>query len=243
MSSNNRITDNVATVAGPPPSTKGAGRGSPDPAHTPDRRSPDPPSTATDHPSSNGSAAHDLSTNGRDDLGQFAKGNLGGPGNPFARLVAELRKSAMAAIGREGLNGIFIKMHQLALEGNIAAAKFCTAYMIGKPLPGKDPDRVDVEEWQLMKEEAPIMPEIMTQHPKTPDPILPLILARTRRYVATMDRAGMFSAALTLSPTERDRLFDRRAESPYEVCNLLREKARNAHAPPSTNGKRKKHRR
>ena len=43
----------------------------------------------TDKPKPNGA-------NGRDEKGHFAKGNGGGPGNPFAQQVAELRKTLLA---------------------------------------------------------------------------------------------------------------------------------------------------
>ena len=235
MSSNNRISD---TTIGPPPSTNGkhpvgpgSPVGSPDPAHTPDRRSPEAP------PSSNGSAAPDPSSNDRDILGRFTPGNPGGPGNPFARLVAELRKIAVEAVPREKLRAIFVKISDLALEGNVQAAKFVTSYLIGKPLPASDPDRMDLQEWQQFKEEAPMMTEVARCDP-TPDPVVPLTFARVRRYADTMKKANMMSI-FGLPAKEQDRLFELGAASPHEVCNLVREKARNPKAPPSTNGKRK----
>src|SRR5262245_13267686 len=150
------------------------------------------------HPSSNGSAP---ATNDRDDLGRFAKGNPGGPGNPFARLVAELRWAAVEAVPKEKLRTIFVRMSDLALEGNVSAAKFVAAYLIGKPQPARDPDRSDLEEWQQFKEEAPMMREVM-QDGKTPDPILPLTCARNLRYATTMDQSGMLGAALSLPTKE-----------------------------------------
>ena len=244
MSSNNRITD--TTTIGPPPSTNGkpsathpVGRGSPDPAHTPDRRSPEAP------PSSNGpSVGPSLaapSTNGRDNLGRFAPGNPGGPGNPFARHVAELRKAMANAVPKEMLEAIMLKMAHLALEGNVAAGKFVAAYSVGQPLAGKNPDRTDIEEWQQFKEEAPMMKEVARCDP-TPDPVVPLTFARVRRYADTMKKARMMTI-FGLPEKEQDRLFELGAANPQEVCNLLRDKAQNPNAPPSTNGKRKKHRR
>ena len=247
MSSNNRITE--TTVVGPPPSTNGkpsanpvergspdqVGRGSPDPAHTPDRRSPEAP------PSSNGSPALDPSANDRDPLGRFTPGNGGGPGNPFARMVAELRKVAVEAVPREKLRAIFVKMSDLALEGNLQAAKFVTAYTIGKPRPASEPDRMDLQEWQQFKEEAPMMKEVERSAP-APDPVVPLTLARACRYTDTMKRARMLTI-VGFPKKEQDRLFELSAANPQELYTLLRDKAKNPNAPPSTNGKRKKHRR
>ena len=125
MSSNNRITD-TATIAGPPPSSNGDRhwlRGSPAPSST--------------DPSTNG----EPSCHGRDDLGRFTPGNPGGPGNPFARLVAELRQAAIEAVPREKLRAIFVKMSDLAVEGNVQAAKFIASYVIGKPQPRPGPQQ------------------------------------------------------------------------------------------------------
>ncbi len=47
--------------------------------------------TGDRQPSTNGS-------NGRDGSGRFAKGNKGGPGNPFARQVVMLRREFVIAI-------------------------------------------------------------------------------------------------------------------------------------------------
>jgi hypothetical protein len=38
--------------------------------------------------------------NGRDSAGRFAKGNLGGPGNPYARHTAALRQALARAPAR-----------------------------------------------------------------------------------------------------------------------------------------------
>jgi hypothetical protein len=211
-----------------------AGRGSPDLAPAPDRRSPVPSSTA-DHPSTNGCGARQPSPS--DDFGRFDPGNPLAPGNRFARLVAELRLAAVEAVPREKLRAIFVKMSDLAVEGNVQAAKFVAAYLIGKPKPALNPDRSDLEEWQQFKEEAPMMREVL-QHGKTTDPIVPLTCARGLRHVTTRDQGGILGAAMGLPETKLERLFELGAAKPHEVCNLLRDKARN----PSPNGKRK-HRR
>ena len=239
MSSNHRITDNAATVAGPAPSTNGAPSSNGTGHKPPDGRSDSwTAGSSQHHPSANGSAQ---ATGDRDDLGRFAKGNPGGPGNPFARLVAELRQVAVEAVPREKLRAIFVKMSDLAVEGNVQAAKFVAAYLIGKPQPALNPDRSDLEEWRQFKEEAPMMREVL-QHGRTPEPFLPLSCARELRYATTIHQGGMLGAAASLPTKEADRLLELGATSPHTVCNLLRDKARNP-GRPSTNGKRKKHRR
>ena len=120
MSSNHRITDNAATVAGPSPSTNGT-PSSNGTAHKPQDERSDSRGSSQHHPSPNGSGQA-TPTNGRDDFGRYTPGNPGGPGNPFARLVAELRKAAIEAVPREKLRAIFVKMSDLAVEGNVHAA-------------------------------------------------------------------------------------------------------------------------
>ncbi|MCI0682634.1 MAG: hypothetical protein L0Y71_11060, partial [Gemmataceae bacterium] len=109
MSSDNRITA-TATVAGPPPSPNGPASFSPGSknrgGHNP---TPQPQPANPDRPSANGDSADTPSANGREADGRFAPGNAGGPGNPFARLVADLRRACIEAVGREGLVAIFLK--------------------------------------------------------------------------------------------------------------------------------------
>ncbi len=60
--------------------------------------------------------------NGRDGRGRFAKGNCGGPGNPHARHVGQLRSALLAAVTREDIEAVVRKLIELAKSGNIQAA-------------------------------------------------------------------------------------------------------------------------
>ena len=80
----------------------------------------------SDSPSANG-------LNGRSTNGQFAKGNKGGPGNPYARRVAGLRKVLLEAVGDEGLSEIVKGMVSAAKGGDVAAAKLLFSYILGRP--------------------------------------------------------------------------------------------------------------
>lgn len=97
----------------------------------------------------------------RDLAGRFAKGNKGGPGNPFSRQVANIRKVLLNTIEPERIARIGNKLATLAEEGSVAAAKLLFSYLMGKPQPAPDPDRLDIEEWKIfretteMKQEAP----------------------------------------------------------------------------------------
>jgi hypothetical protein len=93
-------------------------------------------------------------TDGREANGQFAPGNAGGPGNPFARKVAALRKAIVEAITQEDVKEIVAVLKQQAKEGSAAAIKLIFQYAIGKPGAENDPDRVDLGGWQLLREPA-----------------------------------------------------------------------------------------
>ncbi|MFO0846448.1 MAG: hypothetical protein U0797_29445 [Gemmataceae bacterium] len=85
---------------------------------------------------------------GRDSNGRFAKGNAGGPGNPFARRVAQMRSLALEKVTDDDLAAILKKMVELAKEGDIPAAKLVLQYTLGKPVSQPHPDRIDRDEMQ-----------------------------------------------------------------------------------------------
>jgi hypothetical protein len=85
--------------------------------------------------------------NGRDSRGRFAKGNAGGPGNPFARRCAALRKAAVEAIGEEDLAALMRKLVQQALAGDVASARLVLLYAVGRPAEAVDPDTLDQQEY------------------------------------------------------------------------------------------------
>ncbi len=88
-------------------------------------------------------------THGRKPNGQFAKGNPGGPGNPYARHVARLRASLIEAVGDDGLKDIVQGMVTAAKGGDVAAAKLLLSYLLGKPADSVEPDYVEIHERQL----------------------------------------------------------------------------------------------
>ena len=88
-------------------------------------------------------------TSGRKPNGQFAKGNPGGPGNPYARHVARLRASLIEAVGDDGLKDIVQGMVTAAKGGDVAAAKLLLSYLLGKPVESVEPDYVEIHEREL----------------------------------------------------------------------------------------------
>lgn len=82
----------------------------------------------------------------RNNNGQFASGNAGGPGNPFGRRVAKLRGLLMDSVSDDDLKEIVASMVQQAKAGDAAAVKLLLAYLVGKPGDAVDPDRLAVDE-------------------------------------------------------------------------------------------------
>jgi hypothetical protein len=87
----------------------------------------------------------------RDGQGRFAKGWKGGPGNPFARRVAALRKTLFDAVSEDDLRAIAQKLVRRAKRGDVAAAKLLLTYLIGRPADTVNPDRLGLEELEFFK--------------------------------------------------------------------------------------------
>src|SRR3954464_6081965 len=81
---------------------------------------------------------------GRDVHGRFIKGNPGGPGNPFARKVAALRKALLDAVSEQDMKDMAEILKQQARQGDVAAIKLLLQYCVGKPDSPRDPDRMDI---------------------------------------------------------------------------------------------------
>src|SRR5438445_4455764 len=99
-------------------------------------------------------------TNGHEANGRWAKGNKGGPGNPFARQVAALRKVIINRLTEEDLLAITEALLAKAKEGNVGAAKLLLAYGIGKPASAPDPDHLDGQELEHFKDKVETVNEV-----------------------------------------------------------------------------------
>ena len=89
---------------------------------------------------------------GRDAKGRFTTGNAGGPGNPFGRRLADMRKAVMNAISVDDIEALLRKLLEMAMAGDIAAAKLVLQYAVGKPKPVAEPDRTEIEAWEIEKQ-------------------------------------------------------------------------------------------
>jgi hypothetical protein len=73
------------------------------------------------------------SPNGRDGRGRFAKGNKGGPGNPYAGRVAELRAALFEAVTPEDIRAIIAVLVTQAKSGDLHAAREVLDRCLGRP--------------------------------------------------------------------------------------------------------------
>jgi hypothetical protein len=89
---------------------------------------------------------------GRDAKGRFTTGNTGGPGNPFGRRLAAMRKAVMNAVSADDIEALLKKLLALALAGDLAAAELVLQYAVGKPKPVAEPDRTEIEAWEIEHE-------------------------------------------------------------------------------------------
>lgn len=190
----------------------------------------------------------------RDSRGRFAKGNSGGPGNPFGRQVATLRKVLLSCVSEEDMAAIGNKLVEMAKNGNIQAIKLLFSYTLGKPTEGVQPDRVDMEEWELFKLLAEI-PKEADEVALVPDHGLALTMARTMRPVLSQLMTDNFKEDIEQDREKVLRREERRKQNKIlrEQRRAQKEKGKNANpgssnghpaqpapndsVPPSTNGK------
>jgi hypothetical protein len=98
-------------------------------------------------PSSNGENKQgDRGANGR-----FVIGNKGGPGNPFSRQVADLRKAFLEAATPDRMKELSDELFTQAKAGDVAAAKLLLSYVLGKPADVPNPDRTDLDAMQILR--------------------------------------------------------------------------------------------
>jgi hypothetical protein len=83
---------------------------------------------------------------GRDSNGRFTQGNAGGPGNPYARQVAALRRALLQLVTEEEITAIAKALLEQAKKGNVSAAKLLFSYTLGQPAKAVDPDRLPEHE-------------------------------------------------------------------------------------------------
>jgi hypothetical protein len=85
---------------------------------------------------------------GRERNGRFALGNPGGPGNPHARSTAKFYK-AFREVAETQFTEVVQEIFKRAKEGDWHAMRMVLDYTLGKPAPAMNPDRVEIDEFEL----------------------------------------------------------------------------------------------
>src|SRR6516165_11000761 len=73
-------------------------------------------------------------SNGRHVDGRFTPGNAIGKGNPGNRRQRELREALLECATPEKVKAVEEALHELAVGGDVAAAKVWLDHVVGKPL-------------------------------------------------------------------------------------------------------------
>ena len=72
------------------------------------------------------------SPNGRNARGRFAKGNLGGPGNPYAKRVADLRAALLESVTEQDIRAVARALVKRAKEGEVPAVRELLDRLLGR---------------------------------------------------------------------------------------------------------------
>ncbi|MFO0964986.1 MAG: hypothetical protein U0793_05265 [Gemmataceae bacterium] len=129
---------------------------------------------------------------GRDEAGRFAKGCKGGPGNPYNRQVALLKRELLEAVTPEDVREIGKRLVAEAKEGSVAAARVLFTYVLPK---GVEPDRVNMDEWEGYRQEQR-MEEEMRPIMKSMEPEFVLDIVRTMRPAVSAGKARVMGHVL-----------------------------------------------
>jgi hypothetical protein len=84
--------------------------------------------------------------NGRDNAGRFSTGNAGGPGNPYAKRVGQLRRALLDAVSEDDLQAVIQAMVRKATGGDVAAARILFDRCLGPPIAADILERIEMLE-------------------------------------------------------------------------------------------------
>ena len=87
--------------------------------------------------------------NGRDTGGRFAKGNAGGPGNPYAARVARLRAALLDAVTPEDIDAVARALVRQTRQGDVASIRELLSRTLGKPVEADLLERMEALERTL----------------------------------------------------------------------------------------------
>ncbi len=159
---------------------------------------------ATDHKANgvgtnghaNDTAADDRKpAEGRAPDGRFTVGNAGGPGNPFARRTAMMRKAISEAVTPEEMAAVARVMLDRALAGDVAAARWLAGYNAGRHMHGADPDTLDAHELRVRREGVATVEDMKALFERMPASVMCELAAKVaegvRRHMAEAFEGGV----------------------------------------------------
>lgn len=101
--------------------------------------------------------ANSPSTNGsnreRAKGGKFQQGNAGGPGNPHAKRVAQLRSILLSAVSEDDLREVVTMLVKKAKEGDMVAVRELLDRLVGRAPSAPDPSTFLLEKKRLRLQE------------------------------------------------------------------------------------------
>jgi len=228
-------TDGGVELQTPPSTNGGNGVAHESTAATGERETASPRETA------NGGRAAD---------GKFAKGYLGGPGNPFARQTAALRKALISAVTDDDIAAIAQKLLEQAKAGDVPSAKLLLSYTIGKPDTAVNPDTLDLHEWSLVQQSPVDLKQLQAAMSGLPVDtvctllryVMPCVSANASGVLSEAIQTGDVSSALErLAPRPRSKYQEEFEEQPPEPRRTADKPKRtdpstDVKAKPSTKG-------
>lgn len=243
MNENRIATHLEQTTALEPPSANG---------HAPGKA---PPHRRGRAKTDTGAAAHDAAApsqsgqngNGaaiptrRDANGKFLPGNKGGPGNPYAREVARLRSRLMQGVSDGQFDEMVDKLVELAVGGDVSAAKLLLSYLLGKPTPPPvEPDKLAVHEAEVLEQEAGVEARIVPLLERA-GPELPLDIIRDLRPRVSEHQFAVGLALTCTPPAQHPALRAKMERMPSDVAlqyaRKLQQRRQATASAPSPNGK------
>lgn len=82
----------------------------------------------------------------RDASGRFVQGNAGGPGNPHAKRVGELRTALLDTVTPEDMQAVVKALVEAAKGGDVAAARVLFERTLGRPVEADLIERLEALE-------------------------------------------------------------------------------------------------